>query len=178
VILDALAQSGFPCLVFTPHPLPIANIPRHLKISHDMLDLGIIAKQADLAIAVSITTASHFLLRGKPVLCAPTQLEQYLHARAVVEELRAGMMLLPDAPVSSQQIISALHSMYHHPSFAQNARNFRQRNPNPYNGLKRYIKTCACTHRLSIQCDWHGPFDCLLFLVALWAYQPVLPKLI
>lgn len=95
--LETLARSGCSLLAF----LPQSALGDHLEsfpnvaISRDPLDMDRLTREADAAVlngGMSGTAA--FLLAGKPVLCLPTQLEQFLTGWNL-SRMGAGLLVSP-----------------------------------------------------------------------------------
>ena len=123
--LAAMHALGQPTVVFFPDAPP-ALLERyaapHLVFSAQPLDLARTAREADAAITyASMSTVTSFLLKGKPVLLLPGQLEQFLLARRV-EEMGAGLLVnLEQQPVDLEQ---KLRRVLFEADFALNARAF------------------------------------------------------
>jgi UDP:flavonoid glycosyltransferase YjiC (YdhE family) len=99
--LAALHALGAPTVVYFPDAPP-ALLERyaapHLVFSAAPLDLAQTASDADAGITyASMSTATSFLLKGKPLLLLPGHLEQFLLARRV-EEMGAGLVVNPEQP--------------------------------------------------------------------------------
>ena len=99
--LAALHALGAPTVVFFPD-VPPALLERyaapHLVFSANPLALAQTAREADAGITyASMSTATSFLLKGKPLLLLPGHLEQFLLARRV-EEMGAGLVVNPEQP--------------------------------------------------------------------------------
>ena len=126
--LAALHALGQPAIVFFP------NVPRtlaeryaapHLVFSEIPLDLAQTAREADAAVTyASLSTATRFLLMGKPLLLLPGHLEQYLLARRV-EEMGAGLLI--NAEQSSVELPQKLRQILFEADFTLNAQAFAQK---------------------------------------------------
>lgn len=96
-LLDHLAKSGFPCLVFTK-----ADIDRNrwrsasLEIVSRPLDMRRVVRECDLGILhAGHGSTAQLLLGGRPILQLPLNVEQY-HTAKNTERLGAGTMVLVD----------------------------------------------------------------------------------
>ena len=68
------------------------------------LALAQTAHEADAAVTyASMSTATSFLLKGKPLLLLPGHLEQFLLARRI-EEMGAGLMVNPEQPAADLEL--------------------------------------------------------------------------
>jgi UDP:flavonoid glycosyltransferase YjiC (YdhE family) len=129
--LAALHALGQPTVVFFPDAPP-ALLERyaapHLVFSAQPLDLARTARESDAAITYAgMSTVTSFLLKGKPVLLLPSQLEQFLLARRV-EEMGAGLLVNPEQePVDLEQ---KLRRVLFEADFALNARAFARKYAN------------------------------------------------
>ena len=129
--LAALHALGQPTIVFFPDAPP-ALLERyaapHLVFSATPLDLAQTAREADAAITyASLSTATSFLLKGKPLLLLPGHLEQFLLARRV-EEMGAGLMVNPEQPPVDLEL--KLRRVLLEPDFALNAQAFARKYAN------------------------------------------------
>ena len=129
--LAALHALGQPSVVFFPDA-PATLLERycapHLVFSAQPLDLAQTAREADAAITyASMSTATSFLLKGKPLLLLPGHLEQFLLARRV-EEMGAGLLVNPEQQPSD--IEPKLRRILFEPDFALNAQLFARKYAN------------------------------------------------
>lgn len=83
-------------------------LPPHLSIVGQPAELPLVAAQADVAIVYSGATGASFLLAGKPVLCLPMHLEQYLTCVRIAA-LGAGIVVSPGQ--SQSDIAAALQEL-------------------------------------------------------------------
>jgi UDP:flavonoid glycosyltransferase YjiC (YdhE family) len=139
--LAALHALGQPSVVFFPDA-PAALLARytapHLVFSPSPLDLTRTAQEADAALTYAgLSTATSFLLAGKPQLLLPGHLEQFLLARRV-EQMGAGLLLNPEQPpVDLQQ---KLRRILFEVNFALNAKAFSRRYVNfPQNTVTKNL---------------------------------------
>ncbi|MBE0625690.1 MAG: hypothetical protein IH606_12855 [Burkholderiales bacterium] len=129
--LAALHALGEPSTVFFPDA-PAGLLARyaapHLVFSASPLDLTQTAREADVAISYAgLSTATSFLLAGKPLLLLPGHLEQFLLARRV-EEMGAGLLLDPEqAPLDLEQ---KLRRVLYDAQYSLNARAFARKYEN------------------------------------------------
>ena len=129
--LAALRALGQASVVFFPDAPP-ALLARyaapHLVFSANPLDLAQTAREADAGVTyASMSTATSFLLKGKPLLLLPGHLEQFLLARRV-EEMGAGLLISPEqAPSDLEQ---KLRRILFEPEFAHNAQAFARKYAN------------------------------------------------
>lgn len=126
--LHALGQPGVVYFPDAPAGLLARYAAPHLVFSASPLDLTQTAREADAAISYAgLSTATSFLLAGKPLLLLPGHLEQFLLARRV-EEMGAGLLLNPEqAPVDLEQ---KLRRVLFDADFALNARAFARKYEN------------------------------------------------
>lgn len=129
--LAALHALGEPAVVFFPDA-PQGLLERyaapHLAFSASPLDLAQTAREADAAVTyASISTATSFLLRGKPLLLLPGHLEQFLLARRV-EEMGAGLLVNPEQPAADLEV--KLRRILYDADFALNAQAFARKYAN------------------------------------------------
>jgi UDP:flavonoid glycosyltransferase YjiC (YdhE family) len=129
--LAALHALGEPSVVFFPDAPP-ALIERyaapHLVFSASPLDLAQTAREADAAVTyASMSTATSFLLKGKPLLLLPGHLEQFLLARRV-EEMGAGLIVNPEQPPVDVEL--RLHRVLFEVDFTLNAQAFARKYSN------------------------------------------------
>jgi len=129
--LAALHALGEPTLVFFPDA-PSALLERyaapHLVFSTRPLDLAQAAREADAAITyASMSTATSFLMKGKPLLLLPGHLEQFLLARRV-EEMGAGLLVNPEQPPVDLEL--KLRRLLLEPDFTLNAHAFARKYAN------------------------------------------------
>jgi UDP:flavonoid glycosyltransferase YjiC (YdhE family) len=129
--LAALHALREPTVVFFPDAPPTLlerYCAPHLVFSAQPLDLAQTAREADAAITyASMSTATSFLLQGKPLLLLPGHLEQFLLARRV-EEMGAGLLVNPE-----QQPVDLEHKLRRillEPDFALNAQAFARKYSN------------------------------------------------
>ena len=103
----------------------------HLVFSATPLALAQTAREADAAVTyASMSTATSFLLKGKPLLLLPGHLEQFLLARRI-EEMGAGLMVNPEQPPADlelklRRILSTRISALNAQAFAHKYSNFPQ----------------------------------------------------
>ena len=129
--LAALYALGVPTIVFFPDAPP-ALLERyaapHLVFSATPLALAQTAHEADAAVTyASMSTATSFLLKGKPLLLLPGHLEQFLLARRV-EEMGAGLMVNPEQPAADLEL--KLRRVLFDADFALNAQAFAHKYSN------------------------------------------------
>lgn len=129
--LAALHALGEPAVVFFPDA-PDALLARyaapHLVFSAKPLDLARTAREADAAVTyASMSTATSFLLKGKPLLLLPGHLEQFLIARRV-EEMGAGLFMNPEQPPVDLE--AKLRRVLFEADFALNAQAFARKYSN------------------------------------------------
>jgi len=132
--LAALHALGEPTVVFFPDAPP-ALLERyaapHLVFSANPLALAQTAREADAAVTyASVSTATGFLLKGKPLLLLPGHLEQFLLARRV-EEMGAGLMVNPEQPpldleLKLRRVLSEADFTLNAQAFARKYSNFSQ----------------------------------------------------
>lgn len=129
--LAALHALGEPAVVFfpdAPPPLLARYAAPHLVFSAQPLALAQTAREADAAITyASMSTATSFLLQGKPLLLLPGHLEQFLLARRV-EEMGAGLLVNPEQPPVDLEL--KLRRVLLEADFALNARAFARKYAN------------------------------------------------
>lgn len=127
-LLEALARSGARALVFVRMPddaLAQRYSDGPVRLFRQPLAIARLLPDADLVICHgSHQTTAQALLAGKPLLVAPTQLEQFLTTRRVVR-MRAGLGIDPEAPVPD--FAAALGALLRDPAFAEGARAFARR---------------------------------------------------
>lgn len=122
--LAALAQSGCAVVAYLPDQgtKPDDRLPANITVSREPLDLARLAREADIALlhagAASVTA---FLLAGKPVLCLPNHLEQYLTA-VRIQSMGAGLLIAPDADAAL--IAKGIARLIEEPSHGLAARGF------------------------------------------------------
>lgn len=129
--LAALHALGQPTVVFFPDA-PRALLERyaapHLVYSAVPLELARAAREADAAVTyASLSTATSFLLHGKPLLSLPGHLEQFLLARRV-EEMGAGLLVNPEQSAVTLQ--PNLRRILFEVDFALNAQAFARKYAN------------------------------------------------
>lgn len=129
--LAALHALGQATVVYFPDAPP-ALLERyaapHLVFSAKPLDLARTAREADAAVTYAgMSTATSFLLKGKPLLLLPGHLEQFLVARRI-EEMGAGLLLNPEQP--PVDIESKLRRILFDADFALNAQAFARKYAN------------------------------------------------
>jgi len=100
----------------------------HLVFSAKPLDLAQTAGEADAAVTyASMSTATSFLLKGKPLLLLPGHLEQFLIARRV-DEMGAGLFMHPEQPPVDLE--AKLRRVLFEADFALNAQAFARKYSN------------------------------------------------
>jgi hypothetical protein len=127
-LLAALDRSGLPTLAFC-RGLPQALRDRYgqgtLRFSDEAMSVSRLLPLCDAVICHgSHQMTAQALLAGKPVLLAPTQLEQFLIMRRVVRQ-GSGLGIAPDA--IHPDFEGALHALVTTPSYAERASEFRRR---------------------------------------------------
>lgn len=129
--LAALHALGQPSVVFFPDAPPALlarHAAPHLVFSATPLALARAAGEADAAITYAgMSTATSFLLKGKPLLLLPGHLEQFLLARRV-EEMGAGLIVNPEQPPVDLEL--KLRRILFEPDFALNAQAFARKYEN------------------------------------------------
>jgi hypothetical protein len=97
----------------------------HVSISETLLDLPRMAEHADLVVSHgSHQTTAEALLKGRPILLLPTQVEQFLTTRRVVR-FGAGLGIASDA--ERPDFDRALAALLETPRYAARAREFATR---------------------------------------------------
>ena len=95
--LEALARSGCSLIAFLPNPSlghHLASLP-NVAISREPLDMAHLAQDADAAVLNGgMSSTAAFLLAGKPVLCVPNHLEQFLTGWNLTR-MGAGLLVSP-----------------------------------------------------------------------------------
>ena len=129
--LAALHALGEPAVVFFPDAPP-ALLERyaapHLAFSASPLNLAQTAREADAAVTyASMSTATSFLLKGKPLLLLPGHLEQFLLARRI-EDMGAGLLVNPEQPAAD--LAAKLRRVLYDADFALNAQAFARKYAN------------------------------------------------
>lgn len=126
--LAALHTLGQPAVVFFPGLAPALAqryAAAHLVFAHRPVDLARAVAEAAVAITyASLSTTTHFLLAGKPVLLLPGHLEQFLLARRV-EQMGAGLLVDPEQPATD--LPEKLQRLLSDPFFTNNAQTFARK---------------------------------------------------
>ncbi len=129
--LAALHALGQPAVVFfpdAPQALRERYCAPHLNFSPTPLDLEQTADEADAAVTYAgMSTATGFLLKGKPLLLLPAHVEQFLLARRI-EEMGAGLLLNPELPPADIEM--KLRRVVFEADFALNAQAFARKYAN------------------------------------------------
>jgi len=86
-LLLALKELAYPTLIYGDQLPPFFEShfsSPTIKFSHKLLDISVVAEDAQLAITnANSGTTTHFLLKGVPVLMVPLHIEQYLSAVSI-----------------------------------------------------------------------------------------------
>jgi len=127
-LVAALDRSGLPTLAFCrglPQALKDQYGQGTLRFSDEAMSVSRLLPQCDAVVCHgSHQMTAQALLAGKPVLLAPTQLEQFLIMRRVVRQ-GTGLGIAPDA--DAPDFNAALRALVTMPTYAQRAREFMQR---------------------------------------------------
>lgn len=126
-LLDMLARSGLPALVYGPgltEAVRAGFTAPTLRYLDGLVDVGTLARESDLGIfhGAHSTTAA-FLLAGKPSLQIPLYTEQLMFARRL-RAMEAGEIATLDQP---ERIAAALNAMLRTDAYRQGAQRFAER---------------------------------------------------
>lgn len=120
-VLQAVGSAGSPAIMYVPNWSFEEPVPPNVLVIIEPTDMQVMTAEADLAIVHGGTTTTAFLMAGKPVLCLPTQLEQYLLGLRIAS-LGTGLLINPEH--HNPDIVGALARMLGDDSFALNAKAF------------------------------------------------------
>lgn len=120
-LIDALGACGHSVILCLPG-VQESSHPPNIRLSSQPLDLQAMTAEADAALVYGgISTATAFLCAGKPVLCVPMFLEQYLLG-ARIQRLGAGLVIR--AEEQSADFAAALGRLVGDPELATGAARF------------------------------------------------------
>ena len=120
-VLQAVASAGSPAIMYVPNWSFEEALPPNVLVIAEPTDMQVVTAEADLAIVYGGTTTNAFLMAGKPVLCLPTHLEQFLLALRIAS-LGTGLLISPEH--HNPDIAGAFARMLRDDNFALNARAF------------------------------------------------------
>lgn len=126
-ILKGLIRLRLPTIVFVPG-IPADSCPGFstamMRVVSEPLDVQRVAQECDVAITHGgHGTTVEVLLRGKPLLILPQNLEQRLTAQNL-HRIGAGLGVSPQQP---KAVLERLSTLLHHPKFAAGAAQFAAR---------------------------------------------------
>ncbi len=125
-VLDALVRSACSVIAFLPDLPDGERIEApNVTVSRRPLDLERVVAEADMGVLYGgAATTQAFLMGGKPMLCLPTQLEQFLLSQRI-EQLGAAIVVRPDQ--SSIDLAGAIAGLLDDGRFVRNANAFARR---------------------------------------------------
>lgn len=119
-VLQAIESSGVDALIYSPgisEKLLERFSNERMKFSKELYAFDCVLIDADALICHgNFGTAWEGMLAGKPMLCLPVHMEQYI---ATTQLVRLGVAIQPGSDVSAELLTQAIHALLHQPGYRQ-----------------------------------------------------------